>query len=130
MPTMQEIDEFVSRSWLRGQIAFEDGHMLDRIAEAARRGVAADSALNLPQLAMLVDINKREAEKQYERAEKAEAELAALKAAQPEVVEVIDPWVMDLVRKHGSEMTNSEIVQKFLPKRASGLQHWLDRAKA
>lgn len=31
-------------------------------------------------------------------------------------IEVIDPYVMDLVRKHGSTMTNSEIVQKFLPK--------------
>ena len=31
-------------------------------------------------------------------------------------VEVIDPYVMDLVRQHGSTMTNSEIVQKFLPK--------------
>lgn len=31
-------------------------------------------------------------------------------------IEVIDPYVMDLVRKHGHEMTNSEIVQKFLPK--------------
>lgn len=33
----------------------------------------------------------------------------------PIEVEVIDPHVMDLVRKHGSTMTNSEIVQKFLP---------------
>jgi hypothetical protein len=31
-------------------------------------------------------------------------------------VEVIDPYVMDLVREHGSTMTNSEIVQRFLPK--------------
>lgn len=30
-------------------------------------------------------------------------------------VEVINPHVMDLVRAHGSTMTNSEIVQKFLP---------------
>jgi len=37
-------------------------------------------------------------------------------AVQRSEVEVIDPWVMDLVRKHGHEMTNSEIVQKFLPK--------------
>jgi len=30
-------------------------------------------------------------------------------------VDVINPHVMDLVRAHGSTMTNSEIVQKFLP---------------
>ena len=42
----------------------------------------------------------------------------ALPSSQPEAkeVEVIDPWVMDLVRKHGSTMTNAEIVQNFLPK--------------
>ena len=28
-------------------------------------------------------------------------------------VKVIDPYVMDLVRKHGATMTNSEIVQRF-----------------
>lgn len=40
-------------------------------------------------------------------------------------VEVIDPYVMDLVRKHGSTMTNSEIVQKFLPKQklSSQIEH-------
>lgn len=32
-------------------------------------------------------------------------------------VEVIDPYVMDLVREHGATMTNGEIVRKFLPKR-------------
>jgi len=59
----------------------------------------------------------------YERLYGNEAcEIAALLMAQrpsgpaPVEVEVIDPYVMDLVRKHGHEMTNSEIVQKFLPK--------------
>lgn len=32
-----------------------------------------------------------------------------------EEITVIDPRVMDLVRQHGATMTNSEIVQKFLP---------------
>lgn len=35
----------------------------------------------------------------------------------PSEVAVIDPWVMDLVRKHGNTMTNAEIVKTFLPKR-------------
>lgn len=39
-------------------------------------------------------------------------------AAPAKEIEVIDPYVMDLVREHGSTMTNSEIVQKFLPKRS------------
>jgi len=34
----------------------------------------------------------------------------------PIEVEVIDPYVMDLVREHGATMTNAEIVQRFLPK--------------
>lgn len=40
-----------------------------------------------------------------------------LKTDSEREIEVIDPYVMDLVREHGSAMNNSEIVQKFLPKR-------------
>jgi len=41
--------------------------------------------------------------------------LRSLDAVAVKEVDVINPHVMDLVRTHGSTMTNSEIVQKFLP---------------
>jgi ribonuclease HI len=50
------------------------------------------------------------------RAEEARLVMALEEAPGAAEVEVIDPYVMDLVREHGSTMTNSEIVQRFLPK--------------
>ena len=103
MITLEKIDN-IAFYWNKNGILYTAD--FNDLCEAARRGVKADAEQDVATASL--QLTKGRCAGQEERAEKAEAELAAIKAAQPSAIS--DEWIMQIAKSVGMQGMLSDVV--------------------